>query len=614
MAAKLGQILIAAGVIAEEQLREALVLQKKSGGRLGTNLVKLGHVTEDKLVTFLSKQYGVSAINLADYKIDTAVLKLVPAEMAKKYMMMPVARVGATLTVAMADPSNVFAVDDIKFMTGYNVEIVIATESALINAITTSYGGKGEGLVAAKPQQQTQQSQALTGAAAAEILQAKDYTAGEDGNIEDMLGADEGPTVDVEEFDQVVGRAIGDVEVVEEKEDAEVIREVAAPIIKLTNGILLNAIRAGASDIQIEPYENSVRVRYRIDGECRVIMNLPAKIKAALTSRIKIMARLDISEKRLPQDGRIKLKLGKKKEVDFRVSTVPCLFGERTNMRILDKGNLQVDLTKLGIEEEPLKDLMAALEKPNGMILVTGPTGCGKTTTLYSALNYLNKIGVNVSTAEDPVEYNFPGINQVAVKEDIGLTFAAALRSFLRQDPDIIMVGEIRDFETAEISVKAALTGHLVLSTLHTNDAPGTISRLLNMGIEPFLVAASTILIASQRLVRKICPQCKEEEKIPVPALIKLGFPEEEAGSIKCFRGKGCPACNNAGYRGRIGLYEIMPMKDEIKELTLEGASSDEIKKAAVRLGMRTLRISGLTKIKDGTTSVEEIVRATFGD
>ncbi|TAL23040.1 MAG: type IV-A pilus assembly ATPase PilB [Nitrospirae bacterium] len=613
MAAKLGQILIASGVITEEQLNEALSVQKKKGGRLGANLVKLGHVTEEQLVTFLSKQYGVSAINLADYKIDPAVLKLIPSEMAKKHMIMPVARVGATLTVAMADPFNVFAVDDIKFMTGYNVEVVIAPESALMDAIATSYGGRG--VVAAKPQQQQQQqTQASTVATAAEILQAKDYTVGEDGNIEDMLGADEGPTVDVEEFDAVVGKAIGDVEVVEEKEDAEVIREVAAPIIKLTNGILLNAIKAGASDIQIEPYENSVRVRYRIDGECRVIMNLPAKIKAALTSRIKIMARLDISEKRLPQDGRIKLKLGKKKEVDFRVSTVPCLFGERTNMRILDKANLQVDLTRLGIEEEPLKDLMAALEKPNGMILVTGPTGCGKTTTLYSALNYLNKIGVNVSTAEDPVEYNFPGINQVAVKEDIGLTFAAALRSFLRQDPDIIMVGEIRDFETAEISVKAALTGHLVLSTLHTNDAPGTISRLLNMGIEPFLVAASVILIASQRLVRKICPQCKEEEKIPVPALIKLGFPEEEAASIKCLRGKGCPACNNAGYRGRIGLYEIMPMKDEIKELTLEGASSDEIKKAAVRLGMRTLRMSGLVKIKDGTTSVEEIVRATFGD
>jgi len=611
MAVKLGQILIASGVITEEQLKEALALQKKSGGRLGTNLVKLGHITEDKLATFLSKQYGMSAINLYDYKVDPSVLKLIPADMAKKYLIMPVARVGATLTIATGDPSNVFAVDDVKFMTGYNVEVVIATESALVNAISTYYGGKGEGIVAAKPR--TQESQAATIVTAAEILQAKDYTTGEDGEGEEMFG-EETPTVDVDEFDAVVGKAIGEVEVVEEQEDAEVIREVAAPIIKLTNGILLNAIKAGASDIQIEPYETSVRVRYRIDGECRVIMNLPAKIKAALTSRIKIMARLDISERRLPQDGRIKLKLGKKKEVDFRVSTVPCLFGERTNMRILDKANLQVDLTKLGIEEDSLKDLMAALDKPNGMILVTGPTGCGKTTTLYSAINYLNKIGVNISTAEDPVEYNFPGINQVAVKEDIGLTFAAALRSFLRQDPDIIMVGEVRDFETAEIAVKAALTGHLVLSTLHTNDAPGTISRLLNMGIEPFLVAASVILIASQRLVRKICTQCKEEEKIPVPALIKLGFSEEEAGSIKCYRGKGCPACNNTGYKGRIGLYEVLAMKDEIKELTLEGASSDEIKKTAIRLGMKTLRINGLVKIKNGITSVEEIVRATFGD
>ncbi|MBI4690974.1 MAG: type IV-A pilus assembly ATPase PilB [Nitrospirae bacterium] len=612
MAVKLGQILITAGVITEDQLKEALNLQKKKGGRLGTNLVKLGHITEDKLATFLSKQYGMSAINLSDYKIDPSVSKLIPADMAKKYMIMPVARVGATLTIAMADPSNVFAVDDVKFMTGYNVDVVIATESALINTITTYYGGKGEGLIAAKQQAQ---SQATSVSAATEILQAKDYTLSDDMNVEDMLGgSEEGTTVDVEEFDEVVGKALGDVEVVDEREDAEEIKEVAAPIIKLTNGILLNAIKAGASDVQIEPYENSVRVRYRIDGECRVIMNLPAKIKSALTSRLKIMARLDISERRLPQDGRIKLKLGKKKEVDFRVSTVPCLFGERTNMRILDKGNLKVDLAQLGIDEEPLKDFMIALERPNGMILVTGPTGCGKTTTLYSALNYLNKIGVNVSTAEDPVEYNFPGINQVAVKDDIGLTFAAALRSFLRQDPDIIMVGEIRDFETAEIAVKAALTGHLVLSTLHTNDAPSTISRLLNMGIEPFLVAASVILIASQRLIRKICPQCKEEEKIPVPALIKLGFPEDEAAAIKCYKGKGCPVCNNSGYKGRIGIYEVMPLKEEIKELTLEGASADEIKRNAIKLGMRTLRISGLTKIKDGITSVEEIVRATFGD
>ncbi len=609
MAAKLGQILIASGIITEEQLKEALTHQKKSGGRLGTNLIKLGHITEDKLATFLSKQYGMPAINLSDYKIDPSVLKLIPAEMTKKYMIMPVARVGATLTIAMADPSNVFAIDDVKFMTGYNVEVVIATESALINAITTHYGGKGEGLAAVKAQ-----TQATTTATAAEILQAKDYTLSEGEIGEDMFGAEEGPTVDVEEFDQVVGKALGDVEIVEEREDAEVIREVAAPIIKLTNGILLNGIKAGASDIHVEPYENSVRVRYRVDGECRVIMNLPAKIKSALTSRLKIMARLDIAERRLPQDGRIKLKLGKKREVDFRVSTVPCLFGERTVLRILDKSNLQVDLSKLGIEEDALKDFMEALDKPYGMILVTGPTGCGKTTTLYSALNHLNKIGVNISTAEDPVEYNFIGINQVAVKEDIGLTFAAALRSFLRQDPDIIMVGEIRDFETAEIAVKAALTGHLVLSTLHTNDAPGTISRLLNMGIEPFLVAASVVLIASQRLVRKICTQCKEEEKIPVPALIKLGFSEGEANTLKCYRGKGCPACNNSGYKGRIGLYEVMLLKDELKELTLEGASADEIKKAAVRLGMKTLRMSGLAKVKSGVTSVEEIVRATFGD
>ena len=614
MAAKLGQILIASGVITEEQLNEALKLQKKSGGRLGANLVKLGHITEDKLVTFLSKQYGMSAINLSEYKIDAAVLKLIPADMAKKYMIMPLTRIGATLTVAMADPSNIFAVDDIKFMTGYNVEVVIATESALINAITTYYGGKGEGLVAAKAKAQTQAPVQATSATAAEILQAKDYTLSDDGGVEEAFGADEGPTVDVDEFDQVVGNALGDVEVIEDKGDAEVIREVAAPIIKLANGILLNAVKAGASDIHVEPYENSIRVRYRVDGECRIVMNLPAKIKNALTSRLKIMARLDISEKRLPQDGRIKLKLGKKREVDFRVSTVPCLFGERTVLRILDKANLQADLTKLGIGGNSLNDLMAALDKPNGMILVTGPTGCGKTTTLYSALNYLNKIGVNVSTAEDPVEYNFMGINQVAVKEDIGLTFAAALRSFLRQDPDIIMVGEVRDFETAEIAIKAALTGHLVLSTLHTNDAPGTISRLLNMGIEPFLVAASVILIASQRLVRKICLQCKEEEKIPMPALVKLGFSEEEADSIKCYRGRGCPACGNTGYKGRIGIYEVMPMKDELKELTLEGASADEIRRAAVKLGMETLRMSGLGKIKDGITSVEEIARATFGD
>jgi type IV pilus assembly protein PilB len=603
MAAKLGQLLIASNIISEDQLREALILQRKEGGRLGTNLVKLGHITEEKLVTFLSRQYGVPAINLSDYKIDPSVLKLVPVDIARKYLIMPVARVGATLTIAMADPSNVFAIDDVKFMTGYNVEVVVSSESSILSAVSSHYAGHDDALIAAKK------------SATSQVVQAKDYTlSDEDFKDEGMTTSfDEGFMIDVDEFDRVVDKALDDVEVVEEKED-EAVREVAQPIVKLVNGVLINAIKARASDVHIEPYESSLRVRQRVDGVMYTVMNLPVKIKAAVTSRLKIMANLDIAERRLPQDGRIKLKLGKKREIDFRVSTVPCLFGERTVLRLLDKSNLQVDLTKLGFEEEPLGDFISALDKPYGMILVTGPTGCGKTTTLYSALNYLNKIGVNISTAEDPVEYNFLGINQVHVKEDIGLTFAAALRSFLRQDPDIIMVGEIRDFETAEIAVKAALTGHLVLSTLHTNDAPGTISRLLNMGIEPFLVAASVILIASQRLTRIVCTECKEEERVPVPALISLGFSEEEAKTVKCYKGRGCPACSGSGYKGRIALYEVMLLKDEIKEMILEGASADELKKTALRLGMKTLRISGLNKIKEGITSIEEVMRVTFGD
>jgi len=488
-------------------------------------------------------------------------------------------------------------------MTGYNVEVVVSNESSILSAISSHYAGHGDALIAAKKSATTQ------------VVQAKDYTlSDEDIRDEEATSSfDEGFMTDVDEFDRIVDNALEDIEVVEEKED-EAVKEVAQPIVKLVNGVLINSIKARASDVHIEPYENSLRVRQRVDGVMYTVMNLPVKIKAAVTSRLKIMANLDIAERRLPQDGRIKLKLGKKREIDFRVSTVPCLFGERTVLRLLDKSNLQVDLTRLGFEEEPLRDFMSALDKPYGMILVTGPTGCGKTTTLYSALNYLNKIGVNISTAEDPVEYNFLGINQVQVKEDIGLTFAAALRSFLRQDPDIIMVGEIRDFETAEIAVKAALTGHLVLSTLHTNDAPGTISRLLNMGIEPFLVAASVILIASQRLTRKVCTECKEEEKVPVPALVSLGFSEEEAMAMKCYKGKGCPACNGSGYKGRIALYEVMPLKDELKELILEGASADELKKTAIRLGMKTLRTSGLTKIKEGITSIEEVMRVTFGD
>jgi type IV pilus assembly protein PilB len=610
MAAKLGQILITSSIITEDQLKQALNIQKKEGGRLGTNLVKLGFITEEKLVAFLSKQYGVPAINLADYKIDAAVLKLVPADMAKKYLIMPVARVGATLTIAMADPSNVFAIDDVKFMTGYNVEVVVSSETAIVSAITTYYLGKGENVLATSPSAQSK-------ASASAILQAKDYTLSDadlNTGMDSFGSMDEGPQVSVDDFDSIVGNALDGVDVMEEKEDAEVVKEVEAPIVKLVNGIFVNAIKTGASDIHVEPYEHSLRVRYRVDGVMYTVMNLPTKIKAALTSRIKIMSKLDIAERRLPQDGRIKLKLGKKRDIDFRVSVLPCLFGEKTVLRLLDKGNLQVDLTKLGFEQAAMDDFMEALNKPYGMILVTGPTGSGKTTTLYSALNHLNKPDTNIMTAEDPVEFNFMGINQVQVREEIGLTFAASLRSFLRQDPDIIMVGEIRDFETAEIGVKAALTGHLVLSTLHTNDAPGTISRLLNMGIEPFLVSSAVILILAQRLARRICTQCKTEDPIPPHALVKVGFTEEESQSIKVYKGKGCPTCNNTGYKGRVALYEVMLIKDEIKELILEGASSAEIKKAAIRLGMKTLRMSGMTKIAEGVTTIDEVLRVTFGD
>jgi type IV pilus assembly protein PilB len=604
MAAKLGQLLVSSNVISEEQLKEALSMQKRAGGRLGTNLVKLGYLTEEKLVTFLSRQYGVPAVNLSEYKIDQSILKLVPRDIARKYLIIPVARVGATLTIAMADPSNVFAIDDVKFMTGYSVEVVISGESSILDAITSLYKGAGDALVTAKKKPGSQQ-----------VIKAKDYTLTED-DLKDEgpdVPMDDGMTVDVDEFDKVVGDALDSIEAFSE-EDEDGSGDVEEPIVKLVNGLLINAIKGGASDIHIEPFEKILRVRYRVDGVLFNAMTLPVKVKNPVTSRLKIMSKLDIAERRIPQDGRIKLRLGKKREIDFRVSVLPCLYGEKTVLRILDKSNLQVDLTKLGFEEGQLKIFMDALEKPYGMILVTGPTGSGKTTTLYSALSFLNKPGLNIMTAEDPVEYNFTGMNQVQMKEEIGLTFAAALRAFLRQSPDIILVGEIRDFETAEIAVKAALTGHLVLSTLHTNDAPSSISRLLNMGIEPFLVSASVVLIAAQRLSRKICSDCKEEEKIPIPALLDLGFTEEEANTVKCFKGKGCPTCSGSGYKGRLALYEILPIGSEIKEMILEGASADELKKTGVRLGMRTLRMSGLNKVKEGTISIEEVVRVTFGD
>ncbi|MCK5426118.1 MAG: type IV-A pilus assembly ATPase PilB [Thermodesulfovibrionia bacterium] len=567
MATKLGQLLINNHLITEEHLERALELQKKEGGRLGSNLIKLGVLTEEKLVAFLSQQYGVPAISLSDYQIDSNLTKFIPVDVAQKYSILPVARVGATLTVAMVDPSNVFAIDDVKFMTGYNVDPVVATESAIREAITQNYG-----------QTDTLQT-------------AMDSLNMGDDDLLDLI-QDEGEEVDISELKQAVEEA---------------------PVVKLVNIILSEAITKGASDIHLEPYEKSFRVRYRIDGVLYDIMKPPPKLKAALSSRIKIMSQLDIAERRLPQDGRIKLKI-RGREVDLRVSTLPTLFGEKIVMRILDKSNLVLDLTKLGFEKEALKNFQEAIESPFGMVLVTGPTGSGKTTTLYSALSTINTIGVNIMTVEDPVEYNLMGINQVQVREEIGLTFASSLRSFLRQDPDIVMVGEIRDFETAEIAVKAALTGHLVLSTLHTNDASSTISRLLNMGIEPFLVSASVVLILAQRLCRKICQKCKEEDNISQAALINVGFSEDETKVVKCFKGKGCVNCNDTGYKGRIALYEVMPVKEELKELILEGASAGEIKKTSIGLGMNTLRASGLTKIKEGVTTIEEILRVTFGD
>jgi type IV pilus assembly protein PilB len=599
MALRLGEMLLKEGLITEEQLSKALEQQKAMGGRIGYHLVRLQYVGEEDITKFLSRQFGIPSINLASYQSDRDVLKLIPSDVAKKYLVIPISRVGSTLTLAMADPSNVFAIDDIKFMTGFNIEPVVAAEISIIDGIKKYYGGGGAMELA--PDKAT-----IDGA----------EFAMEEGEMEDagFDEFDEGPVVDVDDFDSLVHGAVDNVEVIEEEPDEKGVEDVDAPIVKLVNGILIKAIKLGVSDIHIEPYEKVFRVRYRLDGVLRNAMNLPLKIRNAIISRIKIMSKLDISERRLPQDGRIKLKLGKKKDMDFRVSVLPCLFGEKVVMRLLDKSNLQLDMTKLGFDEKALADFQSALKKPYGMVLVTGPTGSGKTTTLYSALHQLNQISENIMTAEDPVEFNLAGINQVQMHEEIGLNFAAALRSFLRQDPDIIMVGEIRDYETAEIGVKAALTGHLVLSTLHTNDAPSTVNRLLNMGVEPFLVASSVILILAQRLVRKICSNCKEAVEINPQALIETGFSPEDAETMTVFHGRGCPTCSNSGYKGRLALYEVMPITERLKDLVLQGASSTELKDAAVEEGMATLRMSGLAKIKQGMTTLEEVARVTFAD
>jgi type IV pilus assembly protein PilB len=583
MAVRIGELLLKEKRITPEQLQEALNYQRQNGGKLGFNLIKLGYVKDDEITALLSKQYGVPSIALAQFDVDATVVKLVPAETALKYQIIPLSRSGATLTIAMTDPTNVFAMDDIKFMTGYNVEPVVASETAVVEAIQKYYnkaaspgGGNGSGAPTA-----------LEVASKA---------------LEDMPELGEGGDVELlEEFEEISAEALA-------KQGEE------APVIKLVNVILMSAIQKGASDIHIEPYEKELRVRYRIDGILYNIMQPPMKFRDAITSRIKIMSKLDIAEKRLPQDGRIKIRFqdnGEMRDIDFRVSCLPTLFGEKIVLRLLDKTKLMLDMTKLGFESESLSKFEVAISKPWGMVLVTGPTGSGKTNTLYSSIARINTTETNIMTAEDPVEFNLMGVNQVQVRENIGLNFAAALRSFLRQDPNIILVGEIRDFETAEIAVKAALTGHLVLSTLHTNDAPSTINRLMNMGIEPFLVASSLNLVCAQRLVRRVCSHCKVEEHHAPEALEQIGFSASDAKTVKAYKAAGCEKCNKTGYKGRVGLYEVMEITDQLRELILAGASALELRKKAVEEGMISLRRSGLRKVKAGVTSLEEVLRET---
>jgi type IV pilus assembly protein PilB len=593
MAVRIGELLLKEKLITPEQLQQALTQQKANGGKLGYNLVKMGFVKDEQITALLSKQYGVPSINLAQFKIDPTIVKLVPTETARKYQIIPLSRSGSTLTIAMTDPTNVFAMDDIKFMTGYTVEPVVASEVAITDAVEKYYpSGKG-GAAAGKPGAPGAKGAPATGSTlemASRGLEELQATLGGDADVEVL-----------EELQEISAEALA-----RQGEDA--------PVVRLVNVILMSSIQKGASDIHIEPYEKELRVRYRIDGILYNIMAPPMKYRDAITSRIKIMSKLDIAEKRLPQDGRIKIRYnesGEPKEIDFRVSILPTLFGEKIVLRLLDKDKLMLDMTKLGFEPESLAKFESAIARPWGMVLVTGPTGSGKTNTLYSSISRINTPETNIMTAEDPVEFNLAGVNQVQVKENIGLNFAAALRSFLRQDPNIILIGEIRDFETAEIGVKAALTGHLVLSTLHTNDAPSTINRLMNMGIEPFLVASSVHLICAQRLVRRCCANCKEPNPMSPEALVNAGFNQDDAENVTPMKGAGCDKCNNTGYKGRVGLYEVMEIGEELRELILVGASGLELRRKAIEEGMITLRMSGLRKVKDGLTTIEEVVRET---
>ncbi|HKA59276.1 MAG TPA: type IV-A pilus assembly ATPase PilB [Gemmatimonadales bacterium] len=555
---KLGEILVREGLITMEQLRKALLEQKSSGMRLGYTLVKLGFIGENDVSKMLARQYRMPAVDLSRFEVDPKILKLLPPDIASKHTVLPLKREGRTLTVAIADPNNVAAIEDIKFITRCDVFPVIAGEYTLRNAIERYY----------------QQS---------------------DAQLQTLLKSVE---------------AAEDLEVVEDQEDEDVKKEDLAddaPVVKLINGLLTDAVKRGASDIHIEPFEYEMRVRYRVDGSLQEVMKPPVKMRAALTSRVKIMAQLNIAERRVPQDGRIKLKMGSR-VIDFRVSTLPVLFGEKIVLRILDKGNLTLDLKTFGFEPQSEANLLRAIENPYGMVLVTGPTGSGKTTTLYSALSRINQIDVNILTAEDPVEYNLLGINQVLVRNEVGMTFAAALKAFLRQDPNIIMVGEIRDLETGSIAIKAALTGHLVLSTLHTNDAPSTITRMVDMGIEPFNVASAVNLIVAQRLVRRICKECKEQHEYTPEEMHAFAIDKSEG---PFYKGSGCDTCAGTGYRGRQGLYEVMNLTSPLRREILKGASTEELRDLAVREGMLTLRMDGMMKVKKGITTLEEVVKET---
>src|SRR3990170_732981 len=564
MEPRIGELLVRGGLVTREQLNEALEKEKSNGLHLVQELVRLGFTTEDQLTQFLAKQFGIEKVELANTVILDSVFNLIPPDLIQKHQIIPLRLVGSTLTVAMPDPTDLIAINEIKFITGYAVKVALASPSEIKKLLEKRFGSVS--------------------------------------------------------YDEVLKKFGGnEMEVIRDEEDVSLQELQAAtneaPVVTLVNAVLADAAKRGASDIHIEPYEKIFRIRFRVDGVLHEIMTPPPKLKNALISRLKVMSNLDIAERRLTQDGRIKLKMGGGQELDIRVSVLPTLFGEKIVMRLLDKSNLQLDMAKLGFDPQALKDFQDAIHKPYGMILITGPTGSGKSTTLYSALSDLNKPDVNISTAEDPVEYNLMGINQVQVREEIGLNFAACLRSFLRQDPDIIMVGEIRDLETAQIGVKAALTGHLVLSTLHTNDAPSTVDRLINMGLEPFLLTSSINLIAAQRLVRRICDKCKKPIEVTPEALINLGIDASEAaGGFPIFRGRGCNNCNDTGYRGRLAIYEILIMHVGLKELILKSASAADLKREAVKSGMSTLRMSALQKVRDGFTTIEETIRVTDTD